>query len=241
MHYAWYLASLTTLAVGTLALSDSATQPAASAPASAPATQADAPSFVARLKAGQKQHIVTYGTSLTEGGAWVGHLRATLNKQFPGLATVTNSGVGAQWSTWGVENLKPRVLDKHPDAVIIEFGINDAFLEYKTSLEQTRKNLESMIDQILAQNPHCQIILQTMNPPVREHLERRPNVEQYYQLYRDIAKERHLLLVDHYPVWKKLLDTDPKKFDEYVPDGIHPSVTGYEKITTPTLLKALGL
>jgi len=143
------------------------------------------------------------------------------------------------WSGWGVENLDERVIKKNPDAVFIEFGINDAYLPYNTSVEQARQNLENMIDRILKHNSACQIILMVMNPPVREHLEIRPKIEDYYQMYRDVAKERNLLLVAHYPTWKAILDKDPETFAAYMPDGIHPNGLGSEKVTTPNILHSL--
>ncbi|MCX7048257.1 MAG: SGNH/GDSL hydrolase family protein [Candidatus Sumerlaeota bacterium] len=140
-----------------------------------------------------------------------------------------------------MDNLDKRVIEKTPDAVIIEFAINDAFLQYKTSPEDARKNLENMIDRIKKARPQCEIILMTMNPPIREHLERRPKIEDYYEMYRKVAKDRSLLLIDHYPNWQKILKDDPDTFNKYVPDGIHPNTLGCEKIIMPQLLKSLGI
>ena len=197
--------------------------------------------FVAQLKAGKAQTIVTYGTSLTHGGAWVSQLQKTLDMKFPGLAKVINSGQGAMWSKWGVDNLEARVIQKSPDAVIIEFAINDAFLKYETTPADARRNLENMIDRILKANPKCQVILMTMNPPIGVHLERRPKITDYYEVYRQVAKERRLLLIDHYRNWNELLKWDEATFKKYVPDGIHPNALGCENIIMPQLLKSLGV
>ena len=193
------------------------------------------------LKAGKQQTLVTYGTSLTAGGAWVGQLRESLAEQYPGLINVVNAGRGAMWSTWGVDNLDQRVIARQPDTVLIEFAINDAFLAYKTSVELARKNLENMIDRILKANPKCEIVLMTMNPPVGIHLERRPDIEKYYEMYRDVARERKLSLIDHHPRWCAILKKDRAEFDRLVPDGIHPGPTGCEQVITPFILKSLGL
>lgn len=196
--------------------------------------------LVTNLKAGKKQTVVTYGTSLTAGGAWVADLQQALDEKYPGMATVINSGEGSKWSRWGLENLEARVLSKHPDTVFIEFGINDAFLEYNTSVEQARSNLEDMIARIKASNPNTEVILMTMNTPQGIHLERRPKVLEYYQMYRDVAAERGLLLIDNYVNWAPVLK-DATAFQQLVPDGIHPSKEGSSKVTTPEILKALGL
>ena len=201
----------------------------------------DQNALVRNLQAGKVQTLVTYGTSLTAGGAWVRQLQDALDRQYPGLAKVANSGAGAMWSKWGVDHLEERVLAKKPDAVLIEFAINDAFLEYKTSTEEARKNLENMIDRILHARPQCQVILMTMNPPIGVHLEARPKVDEYYELYRRVAQERKLLLIDHNPNWKKLLQEDAAAFNKYVPDGIHPNGLGCETVILPQLLKSLGI
>ena len=197
--------------------------------------------FATKLAAGERQTLVAYGTSLTAGGAWVGQLKAALDKAYPGQATVINSGRGAMWSTWGVENLDQRVIAKNPDTVFIEFGINDAFLRYKTSVARARTNLVEMIDRIEEARPGCEIVLMTMNPPIRVHLERRPNIEAYYGMYREVAAERGLRLIDHEPRWRALLESDPKRFDELVPDGIHPGAAGCGEVITPAIWKGLGL
>ena len=126
--------------------------------------------LVTNLKAGKPQTLVTYGTSLTAGGAWVGQLQSALKAQWPSLITVVNSGQGAMWSKWGVDNLDARVIAKKPDTVLIEFAINDAYLEYKTSVEQAKENLNNMIDRILKAKAETEIILMTMNPPIEVHL-----------------------------------------------------------------------
>jgi len=79
-----------------------------------------------------------------------------------------------------------------------------------------------------------------MNPPIREHLEARPRIEIYNQMVRDLAAERKLLLIDHYPSWKTVLDRDLNTFLAYCPDGIHPNALGCEKIITPNILAALS-
>ena len=73
------------------------------------------------------------------------------------------------------------------------------------------------------------------------HLERRQNIDAYYQMYRDVAKERRLLLVDPHPAWMRILEMDKALFDRYVPDGIHPGQEGCAEVIAPAVLEALGL
>ena len=197
--------------------------------------------LIANLNAGKPQTIVTYGTSLTFGGAWVGQMKEALDHKYKGLITVINSGKCSMWSKWGVDNLDALVIQKKPDTVFIEFAMNDAFLTYKTSVAEARTNLLSMIDRIQAAKSDTEIILMTMNPPIGVHLELRPKIADYVQMYRDVAKEKTLRLIDNYPNWERILQDDAQLYAKYVLDGIHPGAEGYRNVVTPVILKSLGL
>jgi acyl-CoA thioesterase-1 len=198
--------------------------------------------LVKNLSNGKHQVLVTYGTSLTalEGGrAWVDLVDKALNKKYNGNLTVFNSAKSAMWSGWGVRNLEDSVINKKPDAVLIEFAMNDAFLNYKTSVELARLNLNYMIDRIKLYNPACEVILQVMNIPINGHAEARPNILAYYAMYKQIATKRKLLLIDHYPHWKKILDQGKDAYLKYVPDGIHPNPESAKTIIAPYILEKL--
>mmetsp|Transcript_21434 Transcript_21434/g.66846 ORF Transcript_21434/g.66846 Transcript_21434/m.66846 type:complete len:368 (+) Transcript_21434:49-1152(+) len=93
-------------------------------PPPAPPLVASTAAFVQRLRAGQPQHVVAYGTSLTAGGAWVWQLERALKQAFPGLATIANSGAEAVHCGWALEELRGRVLGQRPDALLLEFAVD---------------------------------------------------------------------------------------------------------------------
>lgn len=219
----------------------------------APATQ-----LVDNLRGGTPQTVVAYGTSLTAqpaAGQWVNDLRAWLNSAYPGLATVINSGMSGKASNTAVLNLQSKVLDYHPDTVIIEFSMNDAFTNFSASNNSTdwvpqittaraKSNLESMITSIQAQNPFAEIVLMTMNPvydgpPTYTGATYRSDLASYYQVYRDVAAERGLLLVDNYVNWKSIYDGNMSLFRTYVPDGVHPTSAASSAIIFPAVKDAL--
>ncbi len=197
--------------------------------------------FVKNLDAGQKQTVVAFGTSLTAVGAWVDQLQTVLEQQYPGQATVINAAQGGANSDWDHSALDQKVLKHKPDAVLIELAVNDAVVSRQTSVAHACDNLENMIEQILKQNPHCEIILQVINPPIGDTKTHRPNLAAYNQMCRDVAKERGFKLIDHYLHWEKLLNEDPAKFVLYMPDTIHPLRDGALDVITPVLVEALGL
>ncbi len=197
--------------------------------------------FVERLRNGQNCCLVTYGTSLTASGAWVTLLKEELARRFPGQADVVNSGMGGKWSQTGVESISEKVLAYRPAALFIEFAMNDAFLNHRTSVAAARLNLEYILDRTAEESPDCEFILMTMNPPTGIHLERRPRIDDYYDLYREVAAEQGLTLLDHHRPWQELLTRDRERFFALVPDGIHPSPEGSRLITYDLIARHFGL
>lgn len=208
------------------------------------ALQTEPSSLVQKLSAGQPRKIVVYGTSLTAGGAWVGEMRNWLTSTYPGAVTVINSGLSGKNSVEGIAQLETKVLAHNPDVVFIEFAMNDAFTGPNgppiISVSQARSNLLTMIDAILERNPDAQVILQTMNtvwdsPGGTGSATLRPHLEDYYQMYREVAAEKNLLLIDHHSNWKKLQETDSSSFQTYVPDGVHPATSGIRQVVMPLI------
>lgn len=206
--------------------------------------------MVDNLKAGIPQVVVMYGTSLTAGGQWVADTRDWLSGFNPGFVTVVNAGMSGKASGTGVSNLQSRVLSYGPDAVFIEFAINDAAsyssgdIDYGITPEKSRANLNAMIDAILAERPACEIFLQTMNPAWdapngNQSSSRRPRLAEYYEGYRQVAAERGLLLIDHNANWIGLRTENLSQFQNYIPDGVHPSAAGSTAITSPEIRRRL--
>ncbi len=121
----------------------------------------------------------------------------------------------------------------------MEFSINDAYTPYSISLQQSEDNHNFIINYLQADNPDVEIIIQTMSNPIGVHLADRPDIANYYQVARGVATARGLLLIDHYPNWLDLYNTDPSTWNTYVPDGIHPTQTGYQNVLIPELQQAL--
>ncbi len=215
-----------------------------------PAGAADSPKnavgskLAANLKAGRKQTIVTCGTSLTANGNWVKPFAAALEKAHPGLTTVVNKGVSGSCSQWLVKNLDDAIVKSKPDTVIIEYGINDCVPRFNYGTDELRKNLDSIVKRIQAALPGCEIVLMTMTPgngPPEGHASHRKNIGDYYQVYRDVAREHGFLLVDTYPTWKKLMETDQALYRKYCPDTVHESEEGGRMVIVPAVLSTLGI
>lgn len=198
--------------------------------------------LIHNLRQGKQQVLVVYGTSLSagEGGkAWVAAVADRLNKRYGNRLSCYNTGKPAMWSTWGVQHLEDSVIRKKPDAVLLEFAINDAFIPYHTSPQLAQLNLEYMINRLRLDNPDCEIILQLMNPPTGQHAIDRPELAAYYGVYRKTATKYGLTLIDHDAYWQDILRSGTDVYLNHVPDGIHPSAESARSLIAPYVLRAL--
>jgi len=222
------------------------------APSSATITIQDGPPIVAptklinNLAADIPQRVVVFGTSLTQSGEWSTQMKSALDSVYPGKTTLINTMGSGRNSKWGIANVKAQVIDKNPDTVFIEFAVNDAVIRagYQDIITpaQARINLNAILDAILAAHPNCEIILQVMNPVLNggDAATVRPNLALCQQTYRDVGKERGLLVIDHMPSWQTLLDQGNSAFLALITDGLHPPGSAYSAYVTPVILREIG-
>jgi len=86
-----------------------------------------------RLEAGEPITLATLGGSITTGYAaqpprekgWAALLARSLGPK----VKLVNAGISGTDSAAGVQRLQAQVLDKSPDLVIVEFGVNDQWLD----------------------------------------------------------------------------------------------------------------
>jgi acyl-CoA thioesterase-1 len=210
------------------------------------------PHFIQMLEYGSPQILCVYGTSLS---FHLGpHLRDALKARFGELVTIINSGMSGCASRSGLQEVKKRVLDHAPDALLMEFAVNDSHtyfhspeaLDAGITLEESRVNLEEILDIVKVALPSCEVILQTMNPAwdspqgnMPAH--NRPELENFYEQYREVAKARGLQLMDNYPFWLEIQANDPTKFEHLIPDGVHPTPEAIKSALVPHLLAQWGL
>ncbi|MGV3618871.1 MAG: SGNH/GDSL hydrolase family protein [Fimbriimonas sp.] len=197
----------------------------------------------ARLARGERLHIALYGTSLSSHGAWTDQLREALDRRYAGRIRWTNASGSGKNSDWGLRKLKERVLPLRADAVLLEFGVNDAVARFNLPVSRSRANLERMIDRIRQTNPKTEIILQVTNPVTGRPAGDsgyRPHLDNYYAMIRQVAVAKRTVLVDHEVQWRRAMRRAPHLFRQWLPDGLHPSPAGCANVVTPTLLACFG-
>ena len=192
--------------------------------------------FLEDIRNGQQKTIVTMGTSLTDATSseWVALFSTWIKSEAtdPNNVNVVNVDLAGGSSVEGISVQLPLAKAANPDVVFIEFAINDAYLPFAVTLQDSKDNTNYIIDELQTQNAGVEVLLMTMNNPTSSHLTARPNYAAYYQGYRDIAQARSLVLIDNLPNWLHLYNTDPATWNAYVPDGIHPVVGGAVRRTS---------
>ena len=167
--------------------------------------------FMSKLKKGENVTISAIGTSLTAAdcSSWVAKLGTWLNATYPKQVTMDDEGISGSASShtsWyasdvsGIGVQLPAALKHSPDAVFIEFAINDCSTDVGISLALSKQNLQTMIDTIhswaATNNKTVDVVIQTMSNDPLSGL--RPNLAAYEQGHREVAAANNLLLIDHF-------------------------------------------
>jgi acyl-CoA thioesterase-1 len=185
-----------------------------------------APSEISSMK-----RILVLGDSLSDGfglkrseaypALLVEKLRAAgLNYE------VINASQSGGTTAGGLRRLPPH-LKRKIDIFILELGINDAFMG--VPIDQIRKNLQEIIDQVKARNPDARIVIAGMQLP---NYASDDYVRAFGQTYVDLAVKNSSALV---PYLLEGVAGDPTLS---LPDHIHPNVAG-QKILAENVWRVL--
>ncbi len=132
--------------------------------------------------------------------------------------TVVNAGLSGETTASG-RNRLPWVLDDKVAVFVLELGANDGLRGIP--LDETRSNLQAMIDQVREENPGTAIVLAGMQIP--------PNMGPEYttefrNIFPDLAAKNHTALI---PFLLQDVGGIPELNQ---PDGIHPTREGHRII-----------
>lgn len=164
--------------------------------------------------------VLFFGDSLTAGyglnpeDAFPAVVDQSLKKS--GLdVRVINSGLSGETSAGGLTRID-WILKQPIDVFVLELGANDGLRGLP--IQDTRKNLQTIIDKVKAKNPDCKIVLAGMMVP--------PNMGKAYadsfrNLFPEIAKKNNATLIPF------LLDGVAGVERLNQADGIHPTAEGH--------------
>jgi acyl-CoA thioesterase-1 len=166
--------------------------------------------------------IFVFGDSLSAGvaisprQAWPMLLVEKLHPIGPNFRVINTSAIGST-TEGGLSRLPPH-LEHSIDIFILELGINDAF--HGIPVEQTRANLQSMIDRVKARNPSASVVIVGIQFPIAA-----PDSEYaaaFVKMFGELAAKNHAALV---PNLLEGVMGDPKL---NLLDGIHPNAAGHK-------------
>lgn len=172
--------------------------------------------------------ILFFGDSITAGyglsmeDAYPAHVQTYLGKK--GLdVKVVNAGLSGETSAGGLSRID-WVLRQPIDVFVLELGANDGLRGLP--LDQTRANLQAIIDKVRAKNNDVKIVLAGMMVP--------PNLGKEYtsefkNIFPDLAKRNNATLI---PFLLEGVAGDDKL---NIADGIHPNTEGH-KIVAKTVV-----
>ena len=130
----------------------------------------DLPEVMDKLKRSSLLKILLFGDSIAAGSnasgetgappylpSWGNLVAEGLRRYYKGEINFTNTAVGGKDSRWGFETVQERVINYHPDLVIIGFGMNDGTARMDPDL--FKSNIEGIINKVRQGNPKTAFIL----------------------------------------------------------------------------------
>jgi len=176
--------------------------------------------------------ILFYGDSLTAGYG------LSQEEAFPALIEkkikqqgkswkVINAGLSGETTAGGLSRID-WILRQPVGIFVLELGGNDGLRGLP--LEQTKSNLQAIIDKVRVKNPEVKIVIAGMLVP--------PNMgpdytKQFKEVFPELAKKNKATLIPF------LLEGVGGNEKLNLPDGIHPNIEGH-KIVAETIWKAIS-
>lgn len=175
--------------------------------------------------------ILFFGNSLTAGHG------LTPDEAFPAITgellrkkgktvRIINGGLSGETSAGGLTRIDWMLREK-VDIFVLELGANDGLRGLP--LEQTRSNLQGIINKVRSKNPKVKIVIAGMMVP--------PNMgpdygTKFQLLFKELARQNDAVLIPF------LLDGVAGYAHLNLEDGIHPNKAGHQ-IVAQTVLKYL--
>jgi lysophospholipase L1-like esterase len=145
-----------------------------------------------------------------------------------------NRGIGGDTTQGLLTRLEESVYGLKPKLVVLQMGTND-FPVLRLSPEQSLKNLQLVVQQILTAQPTIQIVLVSVYPIHEPTLNFKRKVEDYRtnaRLRMINAGLKEIAGVHFVNVFDLLLDAQGQLNMNFSRDGLHLNAKGYEVIAT---------
>lgn len=183
----------------------------------------------------QRKTIIFFGDSITAGYG------LSKEQAFPALIEnrlksdnynfqVVNAGLSGETSAGGLSRIS-WILKQPVDIFVLELGANDGLRGLPP--QETKKNLQGIIDKVREKNPEVEIVIAGMMVP--------PNMGKEYSrefqtIFSELAKKNNATLIPF------ILEGVAGHQELNLGDGIHPNVKGHQMVAEqlyPVLEKLL--
>ena len=165
--------------------------------------------------------IVFFGNSLTAGYG------LDPSQAFPALIQrtidslkldykVVNAGVSGETSSGGNSRVD-WILEQQVDVFVLELGANDGLRGIP--LQETRTNLQSIIDKVKAKYPQAKILVAGMQMPPNMGLQ---YTNEFRAIFPELAKKNNSILIPF------ILEGVGGEVNLNQQDGIHPTAEGHQ-------------
>ncbi len=188
----------------------------------------------AKLQRGENVKVVAFGDSITAGGEasepslifWQRWTDALQQKYPRAKLEAINGATGGDRTSEGVARVQEKVINQHPDLVLIGFGMNDHNIGgFGTPLESFSQNLAMMIDRIQKETG-AEIILYSTFPPNPKWHYGSHNMAAYALATEKIAREKDCAYADVFHDWIAI--EAKKKPEDLLGNNInHPNDFGH--------------
>lgn len=188
--------------------------------------------LLAPMSAATPKTLLFFGDSLTAGygldpdEAYPALIQKKLDERGGQPWRVVNAGLSGETTAGGLRRLD-WILRQPVDVFVIELGGNDGLRGIEP--DNSRANLQAMIDRIRAKYPNAVIVLAGMQLPSNFGED---HTRAFAAIYPELAKKNELALI---PFLLEGVGGIPRL---NLPDGIHPTAEGH-KIVADTVWKTL--
>ncbi len=170
----------------------------------------------------QSPVILVLGDSLSaaygidQESGWVSLLQQRLEQQgFP--HQVVNASISGDTTFGGINRLSGALERFKPSIVLIELGANDGLRGL--GLDQTRRNLVAMVDQVRQADSQA-VLLGIMLPPNFG----KAFTQRFLRIYHEVSEQKSVTLVPF------LLEGVADRMEWMQSDGLHPNASGQPRI-----------
>lgn len=180
--------------------------------------------------------VLIFGDSITAGygvgksEAFPAELDSIAQKNGYNNIEIINGGLSGETSAGGLRRID-WMLRRPVDIFVLELGGNDGLRGL--ALDQTKHNLDAIIEKVKAKNPNTKVIIAGMQVPPNLGIE---YTKQFKSVYPELAEKHNAILIPF------LMEGVGGTETFMLNDGIHPNAEGHERIANlvwPYLEKAL--